>query len=92
MAGIEALPGEDAVETAQRVNIKSMSQLWYRAIPYFKFVAVNGSQGYSYDLDKPMHPTRSAMLIAREADRESQKQLETIEGAHANSTVDNCES
>ena len=88
---IEALPNEDALTTAKRVNVKYMNLLRYRGVPYFKFVAVNNKKGYAYDLNKGMYPTREAMWEAFESDRDRQRDLDTIEEAHADSTADNYE-
>ena len=89
---IEVLPGESAGETIKRVNIKFFNVLRYRAIPYYKFVAVNDKKGYAYDIDKGMYPTRSAMLDAWEVDKELQKELAIIEEAHADTSADHNES
>ncbi len=71
---IEALPNEDALQTAKRVNIKDMVIRSYRGMPYYKFTAVNDKRGYAYDLNKGMHPTLSAMMDAFQSDRALQKE------------------
>lgn len=79
---IEAVEGEDALATAKRVNVKYMNILWFRGLPYYKFVAVNGQKGYAYDLEKGMYATRTEMWAAFEADRELQRELRAIDEAH----------
>ena len=48
----------------KKVNVKAVSVLFYRGIPYYRFEAVNGKKGYSYDIDKGMYPTLTTMLDA----------------------------
>ena len=75
----------------KRVNVKSVSVGFYRSIPYYRITAVNDKKGYAYDLNKGMYPTLTAMLDAFEADRDLQRDLDTVEEAHADSTADNYE-
>ena len=51
-------------ETVSRVNVKHLTIGRYRGIPYYKIVAVNGTKGYAWDLNKEMYPTQEAMLDA----------------------------
>jgi hypothetical protein len=59
-------PEEIILENTEykRVNVKSMTMGSHLGVPYYKFEAVNGKKGYSYDMNKGMYPTMTAMLDA----------------------------
>ena len=56
-------------EAVMKVNVKHLTIGNYRGIPYYKIVAVNGTKGYAWDLNKEMYPTREKMLDAYLEDR-----------------------
>ena len=52
----------------KRVNIKEVRMGFYKGVPHFKIIAVNGDRAYSYNLDKGVYPTLTAMIDARLAE------------------------
>ncbi len=58
------MEGREAFPPVRRVNAKTLTVGFYRGIPYYKIVAVDGSKGYAWDLNKLMYPSRTEMLDA----------------------------
>ena len=58
-------PSESYDDHVKRVNIKEVRIGFYKGVPHFKIIAVNGDKAYAYNLEEGVYPTLTAMIDAR---------------------------